>query len=268
MKTIGVASGKGGVGKTNLTVNLGIALAKRGERVLMMDADIGLANLDVVIGTQAKYSIQHVLRGLCTLQEAITEGPGGVHFLSGVSGLEALIDLDSQSGMQFMQDLMKLERQYDYLLLDTGAGLSQNLLTLLGISDRVLLVITPDPSSLSDGYAVLKAHQLHSPHIGVDIVMNMVENHAQGKAFYYRIQTIANQYLRAQTEHLGSVRFDAQAMKLNRERKPFVMAQPSTDAARDVEAIADALLGNEVKQADNQGFGARFFALFARQKVA
>lgn len=275
MRTIAVTSGKGGVGKTNISANLGIALVQLGHRVLILDADIGLANLDLVLGIRSQFNLQNVLRGECTLAEAIVGAPSGVHVLTGGSGVESLVDLNDLSGMAFFEQLAAVESHYDYLIVDTGAGLSDNLLKFLGIADEVLMVVTPDPASMSDAYATLKAHLIHHPQIPMGLVVNMAEDSNHGRLVFERMNQVATQYLGRQLRELGTVRLDIQALKSIRQRQPFMVAEPKTDAAFDVEGVARVLCGAAVKagatslgREGNKSFAEKFFATFFRRSVA
>lgn len=268
MRTVAVTSGKGGVGKTNVSVNLGYALAARGHRVLLLDADIGLANLDVVLGVNPALNLQNVVRGECLLLDAIAAAPGGVHILAGASGLEALVELDGEVKSRLLDQLIQLQNLYDYLILDTGAGLGQNLLTFLEISDSVLMVVTPDPASMSDSYATLKAHHLNCPHVPIDVVVNMVTEPNQGEAVFQRLQQVARQYLGTDLRHLGSIQLDTQALNLIRARKPFYLSDPKVQAARDIDRVADSLCGIERSVNNRPSFGERFFSIFSKRSVA
>lgn len=264
MKTIAVTSGKGGVGKTNLSANLGIALTKLGRRVVLFDADIGLANMDVVLGVHAPFTLQNVFSGEKKLEEVVHPGPGGVRFVAGGSGLEALVSMAGPRSEAFLSELAELASTTDFLIFDTAAGIDENVLTFLQAADEVLLVTTPDPAAVTDAYATSKALFRLKPDAKVKVVMNMVDNEAQARAVYGKLREITLQYVGKELLYLGSVRYDAEAVMLIRRRIPFVLADTGAKASKDVIALASALTGQPKPSADGEGFVDRLRGLFGR----
>lgn len=252
MRVISVTSGKGGVGKTNLSANLGISLAQFGYRVLVFDADLGLANLDVVLGTSAEYSLHHALDGNLCLAEVIANGPGGIRFVSGGSGLSKLINVSKKRLQNFLMELTQLEESTDVLIFDTGAGVDQRVLTFLRAADEVVLVVTPDPASVTDAYATMKVLLRNQKDANIQILMNQVESERQGEAIYRKLNEIASHFLDANLTYLGSVRQDAEIVQWVRMRQPFVLGDPKLRASRDVLDIAK-VIGNRTKLYDESG---------------
>ncbi len=243
MKTFAITSGKGGVGKTNLAVNLGIALAQRQKRVVLFDADLGLANVDVVLGARAPYTLQHVLAGEKTISEIIARGPGGLHFIAGGSGIESLVNLSAPQLDRFLSEVLELESHYDILLFDTGAGVDENVMTFLEASDEVLLITTPDPASITDAYATAKLHLARKPSAIIRLLLNMVTDSKQAEIVYGRVNAIALQFLSQTLHYLGCVRYDASVAQCVRKRQPFILSAPNSRAAEDVHRIASRMLG-------------------------
>lgn len=241
MRIISVTSGKGGVGKTNLSANLGISLSQFGYRVLVFDADLGLANLDVVLGTSAEYSLHHALDGSLCLAEVIANGPGGIRFVSGGSGISKLINCSKKRLQNFLMELTQLEESTDVLIFDTGAGVDQRVLTFLRTADEVVVVVTPDPASVTDAYATMKILLRNQKDANIQILMNQVESERQGEAIYRKLNEIASHFLDANLTYLGSVRQDAEISQWVRLRQPFVLADPKLRASRDVLDIAKAI---------------------------
>ena len=245
MRTISVTSGKGGVGKTNISANVGLALASRGKRVVVFDADLGLANLDVILGTRAEFTLQHVVTGEKTLSEVVTNGPGGIDFIAGGSGVENLINLDPTHLERFLTELQELSKCTDVLIFDTGAGIDDTIMTFLEASDETLIIITPDPASITDAYATAKVLYSRKPEAVVRVIMNQVYDEAQAKAIFSKIQGIAHQFLDKHLIYGGHVRSDQRAVQCIRKRQPFFIADPLAPASQDVLTVASALLGQE-----------------------
>ncbi len=261
MKTYAVTSGKGGVGKTNLSANLAISLAERDQRVVIFDADIGLANLDVILGVRTPYKLQHVLTNQKLLSEVITQGPGGIKFVAGGSGIESLVQMDGPAGEVFLQELHALEMNTDYLIFDTGAGLDENVMKFLSTADEILLVITPDPASMTDSYATAKAIFKRKPMASVKVIMNMVEDEAEARAVCARVSSVCQEFIGRSLEYAGCVRMDPRATDFIRKREPFVLGNPALAASQDVKAIAAHLLGEPVR-ISTQSFTERLRDLF------
>ncbi|HZH97464.1 MAG TPA: MinD/ParA family protein [Fimbriimonadaceae bacterium] len=261
MRTIAVTSGKGGVGKTNLSANLGIQLVARGMKTVIFDADLGLANLDVVLGVRAQYTLQHVLSGERQLKDLVTGGPGGVKFIAGGSGVEALVNLSGVQLDRFLTQMAEFERFTDILIFDTGAGIDGTVMTFLQAADEVLLVATPDPASMTDAYATAKALFVRKPDAVIRLVLNMVTDEAHAKAVFTKLQTIAQQFLGKNLIYGGHVRHDPKALQWIRKRQPFSFADPNLVASQDVKAIAASLLGREVHRA-NPALSTKLKSLF------
>lgn len=245
MRTFAVTSGKGGVGKTNLSANLAIALAQRGLRTLVFDADLGLANLDVVLGTRAPHTLQDVIAGEKRLLEIATPGPGGIQFVAGGSGVQALVNLAPAQLDSFLCQLSELEECMDVLIFDTGAGIDNNTMTFLEAADDVLLISTPDPASITDAYATAKTLFARKPNAKVHVVLNMVSDETQARAVYAKLFSITQQFLEKSLTYAGMVRNDPHAVAWIRKRQPFLLAQPNLAASQDVARLAANLLGKQ-----------------------
>jgi flagellar biosynthesis protein FlhG len=261
MRTIAVTSGKGGVGKSNLSSNLGIAFAEKGKRVVVFDADLGLANVDVILGARAPYTLQHVISGEKSLAEIVTSGPGGIGFVAGGSGVESLINLSGPQLERFLVEIEGLSSDTDVLIFDTGAGVDDSVMAFCEAADEAIVVATPDPASIADAYATIKTLYSRKPNAKIHVVMNMAPNHAIAEATFERLNSVAQQFLQKKLSHLGSVRQDSVVVDCVRKRKPFLVEAPGCTASQDVKSIAMRLLGQVVEQ-PKAGLGERLRNVF------
>lgn len=241
-RIVAVTSGKGGVGKTNLTVNLAIALAREGQRVIIIDADLGMANVDVVLGTVSKYHLMHLLQPEISLPDVLIHGPYGVNYISGGSAIERAVELSAAERQQLMDKLTVCGEMADIILVDTGAGLGQSVLDFILAADEVLLVTTPEPTAITDAYAVMKAYSLHADNKNLRIIINRVYDEAESRDVLTKLQRTAERFLRMPLEALGSVYEDRNVMNAVKRQSPLLAAYPDTLASRCVEAIAKNLL--------------------------
>lgn len=247
-RIIAVTSGKGGVGKTNLTVNLAIALAMAGKKVLIIDADLGMANVDVVLGAVSKYNLMHLLEDGITVKDILMQGPYGVQFISGGSGMEQMANLSMQDRNRLMQKLYECEKIADIILVDTGAGLSHNVLDFIVAADEVILLTTPEPTAMTDAYAVMKAYSMYASTKDIKLVVNRVFDEAEEKDVVLKLVRTADRFLRLPLKTLGNIYEDRNMMNAVKKQMPLLVAYPDTVSAKCIRAIAIALLhGGNVK---------------------
>lgn len=245
MRTFAVTSGKGGVGKTNLSANLGIALAEAGQRVVLFDADLGLANLDVVLGTRAPHNLQAVVAGEKRLSDILTPGPGGIRFIAGGSGVRELVNLTGNHLEQFLAELNELQHSTDCLIFDTGAGVDHAVMTFVLAADEVLLITTPDPASITDAYATIKLVFSDKPNALIKVILNMVADEAHAHSVFARLNSICRQFLHKNLHYGGYVRNDSAVVQAIRKREPFFLALNGRGASADVARIAADILGQQ-----------------------
>lgn len=243
MRVIAVTSGKGGVGKSSLSANLAITLAAKNRRVVVFDADLGLANLDVILGVNPRFTLEQVVSGERTIPEVLFDAPGGIRIIPGGSGVSTLVQLSGPQLDRFLSELNTLAGETDYLIFDTGAGIDDSVMTFLQAADEVLLVVTPDPSSITDAYATAKTLFSRQPAARVRVVMNAAESEEHARLVFDRLSQVAQQYLGKSMEFAGWVRHDPTVVRCARRRQPFVLAEPQCGASRDVGRIAENLLG-------------------------
>jgi flagellar biosynthesis protein FlhG len=248
MMAIAVTSGKGGVGKTVLAANLGIALSLKGQRVVLFDADLGLANLDIILGIKAEFTLEHVLDHVKDLSEVMVEGPGGTRVVAGGSGIGKLLRMSRKRFHEFLQQMSQLDSSTDCLIFDTGAGAEAKVITVLRCADEVVLVATPDPASIMDAYATAKVLFRHKPDAFIWVVVNFVTDAAQAEKVFLLLQSSTRRFLGKGLHYCGAVRQDAQVAHWVRQRRPFLEADPKLPASRDVMALADRLIARPSHQ--------------------
>lgn len=248
-RAIAVTSGKGGVGKTNISINLAQALVAAGQDVILMDGDLGLANADILLGTVAKYHLGHLLRGERDIMELIHKTPTKLKLIAGGSGVEELANVAEDRLRFFVSSLRKLDGQTDFLILDTGAGLSQTVVEFVLAADQVLVVTTPEPTAMADAYATIKALVHRRPGIEIHLVVNQAERIEDGAAAADRITTTARNFLGLPVGHLGTVPRDPLVWQSVRSQVPFIVKYPDAPASRAVQTMAQRLLYGRAPEA-------------------
>lgn len=237
MLTLAITSGKGGVGKTTVACNLAAALQNAGLRTVVFDADLQLANLDIVLGIDPPYNLQHVVAGEKSLEEIMVTGPGGLRAVTGASAVPVLMHAGPKRMATFLSQLSKLENSTDVLIFDTAAGLDNKVVTFLKMAQEVIVVVTPDPTSVTDAYATIKTVNRRIKHARIRVLFNMTgENEAQ--ALFETLEDICWKFLGKQIEFLGNVSYDRNACLASRKRELYVVAQPESKASQNVRAVA------------------------------
>ena len=271
-RVIAVTSGKGGVGKTSISVNLAIELSKRGKSTVIFDADFGLANVEVMLGIRPRYNLLDLIHNDKTIEEIITEGPNGIGFISGGSGVSELAALDAESIKILISGLAMLDKMYDVVIIDTGAGITDAVMEFVMVSPEVLLVVTPEPTSITDAYSLLKVlrrnEKFNPIYKTIRVISNRVENDAEGLEIYEKINTVSSKFLNTKLEYLGPIMQDKNASRAIIEQKPVVMAYPATPASKSIVTLADKLDSNSDEgegEANNEGI-ARLFVEFIKAR--
>jgi flagellar biosynthesis protein FlhG len=252
-RVIAVSSGKGGVGKTNTCVNLGIALAQRRHRVVLLDADLGLANVEVLLGINSLYNLQHVICGQQSMLDVLTEGPGGIHVVPGSSGIAQIADLGPAARENVLSGLEELQRHADFILIDTMAGIGQNAVAFAIAADEVLLVTTPEPSAIVDAYATVKTINNQRPDAVFRVVVNQVLNKQQAGAVAHKLSDVTNRFLERKVSFAGFIPRDPRVMQAVMQTAPYLLRYPTAPASRAIGTIADRLV--QVGAVRRQGGG-------------
>lgn len=254
---ITVTSGKGGVGKSNMSVNLAIQLHNLGKRVIILDADFGLANVEVMFGVRPAYSLADLMFKNKELKEIICPGPRGIGIISGGSGIQEMANLTKYQIANLTSKLYELDELADIIIIDTGAGISEAVMEFVTHSSEVLLVATPEPTSITDAYALLKSVNKRNDfdktkHI--QMITNRVGSIKEGKELYEKLNVVVQRFLAVNLDFLGAVPQDMNVSKAVMRQVPFSIAYPNTQASLAVRDIADKLLGNKTNiQTDKRG---------------
>lgn len=263
-RVITVASGKGGVGKTNLSVNLAIAYARTGKRVMVMDADLGLANVNIMLNMIPKYNLYHVIRKQKTMKEIILDTEYGIQILAGASGFSKIANLGEEERQNFITDLYALTN-VDIIIIDTSAGVSNNVLSFIAAADDAIIITTPEPTAITDAYGIIKiiATEVENLNIGLKLVVNRVKNVTEGRKVAERIINISGQFLNLKVEYLGCIYEDPIVPASVLKQKPFIVQDPKSKAAISVQHLVSRIEKTEF--VDDRGIGRLIKKLFAKE---
>jgi flagellar biosynthesis protein FlhG len=253
-KVFAVTSGKGGVGKTNIAANLAICLAGLHKRVLLLDADISLANVDVVMDIRRKYDISHVISGQKQMRDIIQAGPGGVQVICGASGLDKLADLNEGEQHHLLQHLSRLQQETDTIVVDTAAGISRSVVSFCLAADHVLVVTTPEATAVTDAYGMIKVLARKRYPGPISVVVNMARDMAEGKRTYQRIADVARKFLERDLYFAAVLPKDERLCTAVRSRKPVVLAYPNSQISVSLAKLASRLTDVRRDAAASGGF--------------
>jgi flagellar biosynthesis protein FlhG len=238
-RVISVASGKGGVGKSNLAVNLSIALSDLGRKVLLLDADLGLANVNVLLGVIPRYNLFHVIKGERRISEIVMTVPQGIDIIAGASGFTELANLNAEYRKKIIGDVGTFA-SYDYIIIDTAAGVSHNVLQFIQASDELIIITTPEPTSITDAYGIIKA-VINEKFSDIRIVVNRVANILEGKKVSDKIIRITQQFLNTAIISLGYMYDDEALIRAVKTQDPVLRSFPSSRVSRSIVHIASVL---------------------------
>lgn len=228
---IAVASGKGGVGKTNIVANVAMGLSKAGKRVLVLDADLGLGNMDVLLGLVPEHTIEHVLAGTHSLDDVIVDGPGGIRVLPASSGVPQLTSLDHTQQMVLLEQLETLSQDVDVLLIDTGAGISQNVTFFTSSAQDAIVVVSPEPTSLTDAYALIKVLTKQYRERRFKVLVNMAKSPRDAADVFRKLDTAADRFLHVALEYVGYIPQDDYVPLAVMQQKALLELFPASPAA-------------------------------------
>jgi flagellar biosynthesis protein FlhG len=247
-KIITITSGKGGVGKTNIAVNLAIALSNQGKGAIIFDADLGLANIEVLLGVTPKYTLEDVVFNNKSIFDIISTGPNNIRYISGGSGVEQLTKLNNDHLNRFIYNIGLLDKIADIILIDTGAGLSDNVLSFVMAADEVILVTTPEPTSITDAYALIKMISVRDREKRIRLIVNRAENEKEAKKIFNNISLVVQKFLGMELLPLGYILQDQAVMKSVKLQYPYYLKFPNSSASLNIDDISRRLIseGNSI----------------------
>jgi flagellar biosynthesis protein FlhG len=245
-RVIAITSGKGGVGKTFACVNLALAFAQAGKKVAIFDADLGLANVHILMGVKAKFNLRHLIEDNFTLDDIIAHGPEGVKIISGGQGVREMANLTAEQRRVILRQMDRLEREVDVLLIDTGAGISENVLRFATFADEIIVVTTPNIAAAADGYSIIKILLEMEPNAKIGLVANMAQSMYHSKNVFNRINAAARKYLHYSLGDLGFIVQDPRVETSCQTRRPLLIDYPQCEAAKCIRAIAETVLNTSV----------------------
>ncbi|MDR0290404.1 MAG: MinD/ParA family protein [Treponema sp.] len=262
-RIITVTSGKGGVGKTNLSVNMALAFARLGKKVIVMDADLGLANVNVMLNMIPKYNLYHVIKKQKTINEILVETEYGISIVAGASGFSQIANMGDQERHDFIRELDTLSFA-DIIIIDTSAGVSSNVLDFIAAADDAIIITTPEPTAITDAYGIIKiiAMEYDTLNIGLKLVVNRARGAAEAKSVADRMTNIAGQFLNLKVDYLGFI-YDDQAVPTSvRQQRPFMIIDPKCKASLCIQHLVERMDKNKLTRSD--GIGAMFRRIFSR----
>ncbi|MFJ5963371.1 MinD/ParA family protein [Bacillus sp. NPDC093026] len=268
-KTIAIMSGKGGVGKSNLTLNMALAIAKAGKRVLVIDLDIGMGNIDILLGKTTTNSILDVLLRKRPFKTAITKGTENFYYISGGSGLEQLFSLDTDQWSFFLKEMEQMVRDFDCIFFDMGAGLSKDQLPFVLSAGEVVVVTTPEPTSIMDAYSAIKHLAINQFEQSVQIIVNRCKTSSEGSETYRKLAGVVSAYLHRKLVFAGAVPDDPAVSNAVAEQIPFYIKQPHSRLSKTIKLLADTLYHQQVREArrEQHTFIDKLSSFFKRRKM-
>lgn len=269
-RVITVTSGKGGVGKSSVSVNLAIQLSRMGKRVVIFDADFGLANIEIMLGIRPQYNLADLMFRGKNLQDIITEGPDKIGFISGGSGIQELTRLTREQIIYLTQKLFQLDKLADIIIIDTGAGIADSVLEFVAASSEVILVATPEPTSITDAYALLKTLNKKSEfsvdNTNICMLANRIAGEDEGKELYEKLRVVSDKFLQIPLTYLGGIPQDNNVSKAVIQQKPVTQLYPNSDASKAILRIAEKLCKNDEEVVSEKKGMAQLFSYLIKSK--
>ncbi len=269
-RVITVTSGKGGVGKSNMSVNLALQLRKLGKSVLIFDADFGLANIEVLFGAIPQFNLGDVIYRDKNIKDVITTGPMDIKFISGGTGIDGLGNLGKEQIQKLVTNLAELDSLADIIIIDTGAGISDSVLDFVMSGSEVVLVTTPEPTSITDSYSLLKAINRNKDYdksnLRIRVAVNKVSSQNEGKALFSKLNVVVQRFLDLSIEYLGAIPMDESIYKAVMQQSPVSLKFPNSKATRAYEDIARIIISGDEGETETKRGIAQLFSSFIRKK--
>jgi len=243
VRTIAITSGKGGVGKTNITANLGLAIAAQNKRVGIIDADLGLANIDVILKLKPRYNMEHVIAGKRTLEEIFIRGPAGLMIIPASSGTLSMANLPDLNRDKLIKDLIQCTLDFDIMFIDTGAGMSNIVVDFTLAAKEIIVITTPEPTAITNAYAMIKVISQHRK-ADIGIIVNMVQTNNQAREVADRIIIAARRHINAKAHFMGHILTDTAVSDAIFAQQPLIFKYPTSEAAQCINTLADRILAN------------------------
>jgi flagellar biosynthesis protein FlhG len=244
-RIITVTSGKGGVGKSNVVINLATALSRMGKRILIIDADLGLANIDILLGLKNRFNLQDVMEGRMKLKDIVVRGPAEIKVIPGSSGIPRIANMSSRKRREFIESFEELEDEADIILLDTSAGMTKNVINFALLADDIILVTTVEPSAITDAYAMIKVIHAEKPQANVGLIMNMAKSERHALEVAQKIAEVSRQFINFNISILGVLPDDPHVSRAVMQRRPWAELYPKTGAAKSIREVAGKVLNGE-----------------------
>ena len=242
-RVFSITSGKGGVGKTSIAVNLAYALEQQNKKTLIIDADLGLANVNILLGITTKWTLQHVIQQEKTIPEIIVTSPEGLQILPAGSGIEKMTHLTVNQKLYLKSQLDILDEKFDFLLIDTAAGISSNVMTFNQMAQEVIVILSPDPTSFTDAYATIKVLAVNYGVQEFKIITNIAKNASEGKELFQKLEKICRRFLEVPIHHLGSLSADPKLIQSSRSQKIVMKQYPKAVISKEIKKIAESICG-------------------------
>lgn len=252
-KVVSITSGKGGVGKSNFALNFALSLIDSGKKVVLIDLDIGMANLEILMGMNPRYHLVDMVKDRKSIWDVMEKGPNGIELISGGSGFDEILELSHQDANYLFNELGKLQGYADIILFDTGAGLSKESQRCHLSADEIILLTTPEPTAITDAYSVIKILHHQEPNINVRLVVNRVENSKEGLAIAKRVRTVAKRFLEKDIEVLGFIPNDHLVFQSVLDQTPFYLNYPKSQAAKWMKDIVSLYLHGDTHSSNTSG---------------
>ncbi|MEW5800602.1 MAG: MinD/ParA family protein [bacterium] len=242
-RVFSITSGKGGVGKTNIAVNLAYALKQFGKRVLIIDADLGLANVNILLGTASAWTLQHVVRQEKSIDEVVLTSPDGLQILPASSGVEEMTHLTVTQKLYLKSQFDLLDQQFDFILIDTAAGISSNVMSFNQMAQEVIVILSPDPTSLADAYAIIKVLATKYGVTEFHVLVNQTHNASHGKSLFQKLEKICQRFLKIPVRHLGTLSTDLNLIQASRNQQIVLKHYPKAKISQEIQKVAESIGG-------------------------